>query len=749
MKTTATQNNFTAGEISPKSYGRFDLAKYVNACKTLLNWLIDQVGGALFRPGTQFVSEVKTSAKATRIIPFQVSTTQAYIVEIGDLYMRFYANQAQVVSGGAAVEITTPYTPAQIFDLNYAQENDVMYITHSSHKSRKLQRTSAVVFTLTEVPFVRGPFLDSNITATTITPSSDTGATTLTASTGIFVATHSGALWRVKSGVVRITSVSTAQIVIGTVQAEPDGSAGNLATGPAATTDWSEGAFSDYRGWPATVCFHEQRLFYAATTHQSQNIWGSYVGAYDDFETGSDDADAVTFKVASLELNAIKWLISTPRALSIGTFGGTFSARGNAGIITPSDIDIKLDTNYGASALRPNTIGAYIYYVQRNLNRLRELGYSLELDGQDADDANLLADHILRDGAGAKDIAHQQAPNDRIWIVRNDGQIAVLTRNVKQDVVGWSRLSAGRDSRGSGVFESIAIIPQENDEDQVWVVVKRYINGGYVRYVEYFSDEDFVDDWDAVRLDSSLTLDNPITMSAASTANPVVITFSGASFAEAQQIKIDNVVGMTQLNGNFYKVSAAGATSFRITDLDDNLIDGSGFDDYISGGEIRSMVTAISGLDHLEGETVSVAVDAGLPADQQTFKVVSGAINLIRKAAVVHAGLPYNGDLQLLKLSDGSAQGTGQTKKRKIYLSTVRVHRSLGLEIGVDEDNPHTVFFGNVNDPLGEPPAMITGDVAKHFKSGWSSDDEIFIRQSDPLPLNILCIVIKSEVSES
>jgi len=114
-KSTYAQSNFTLGEISPRLFGRFDFAKFTNGCKLLKNWLIHQVGGALFRPGTVYVATTKDSTKKTRLIPFQFSTTQNYVIEAGDLYFRFYANNGQVVSGATPVELTTPYTEAQLF----------------------------------------------------------------------------------------------------------------------------------------------------------------------------------------------------------------------------------------------------------------------------------------------------------------------------------------------------------------------------------------------------------------------------------------------------------------------------------------------------------------------------------------------------------------------------------------------------------------------------------------------------------
>ena len=182
-RVAAQLTNFTAGELSPRLDGRNDLSKYPAGCKTLENIVIYPHGAAARRPGTQFISEVKTSSAKTRLIPFEFSTTQTYILEFGNQYMRVYKDKGQVLSGGSAFEISTPYLTAELFDIKFAQSADVMYITHPSHATRKLSRTGHTAWTLTTVDFVNGPYLDTNTSTTTITTAHTVGTgRTLTAS---------------------------------------------------------------------------------------------------------------------------------------------------------------------------------------------------------------------------------------------------------------------------------------------------------------------------------------------------------------------------------------------------------------------------------------------------------------------------------------------------------------------------------------------------------------------------------------
>ena len=367
----------------------------------------------------------------------------------------------------------------------------------------------------------------------------------------------------------------------------------------------------------------------------------------------------------------------------------------------------------------------------------------------------LLSDHILRDGDGAIEMAYQQSPHNRVWIVRDDGEMAVMTRNREQEVTGWSRVVAGDDTRGQGKYESVAIIPGDGGDDQIWVSVRRYIDGAYVRYIEYFEAEDFDQSWDIFYVDSGLSLDSPKTITGATKASPVVVTATAHGFADGDQIRIDEVVGMTELNGEFFKVANKTDDTFELTNLSDVDIDGTAYTAYVSSGEAREMVTAISGLTHLEGETVSVVAD-GAVTDDAT--VASGAITLGEKAGVVHVGLPYTGTVRLLPSSDGSATGTGQTKNRRSYIATLRLYRSLGGKVGIDYDyldelgneiqSMYRIYLRAPNDVMNQPTPLITADVQKQIDTDWDKETELIVQQDQALPLNILAIVVRSDLQE-
>ncbi|MDW9762151.1 hypothetical protein GOB02_21680 [Sinorhizobium meliloti] len=168
----AFQTNFSAGELSPRLYARVDVGKYMNGCSKIENFIVQRFGGIRKRGGTEFINEAKDSAKAVRLIPFTFSVTQAYILEFGDLYIRIYTNGGIVESGGSPVEVVSPYSQSEIFDIQFAQSADVLYIVHPNHAPRQFSRTSATTFTIEEMGFEDGPFLEINDSSTTLEPAS-------------------------------------------------------------------------------------------------------------------------------------------------------------------------------------------------------------------------------------------------------------------------------------------------------------------------------------------------------------------------------------------------------------------------------------------------------------------------------------------------------------------------------------------------------------------------------------------------
>ena len=507
-RTTLALTSFVSGEFSPKMDGRTDFEKYSSGAKTLENFLVHPQGAATRRVGTQFIAEVKSSAAKTRLIPFEFSTTQTYILEFGNTYIRFYKDKGQILDSGSAYEISSPYLTAELFDIKFAQSADVMYITHPNHEVMKLSRTGHTSWTLAEVDFTDGPYLAENTTATTLTPGSagvGTGVNiTASAVTGInggagFQATDVGRIISFNSGKAKITARTNTTVVVCTIT--------TAFANTDATAAFKLGAFSDTTGHPSCVSFFEQRLVFAGTSDEPQTLFFSKAGDYENMTAGTNAADAMVYTIASNQVNAIRFMKAV-RTLVVGTTGGEFtvSADGTDASITPTNITIKRQSSFGSANVDAIPAGNAILFLQKAKRKIRELQYNFDSDGYQAPDLTILNETVTE--SGINEMSYQQEPGSNIWCVRDDGVLACLTYQRAENVVAWSRhIFGGVFGSGNAVCESVASISGTLTEDEVWVIVKRTINGATKRFVECFSDFDF-DETDATDfkfLDSHLS----------------------------------------------------------------------------------------------------------------------------------------------------------------------------------------------------------------------------------------------------
>ena len=529
-RTTLALTSFVSGEFSPKMDGRTDFDKYSSGAKTLENFLVHPQGAATRRVGTQFIAEVKSSAAKTRLIPFEFSTTQTYILEFGNTYIRFFKDKGQILDSGSAYEISTPYLTAELFEIKFAQSADVMYITHPNHEVMKLSRTGHTSWTLAEVAFTDGPYLATNSTATTLTPqqaATGTGKTiTASAVTGInggagFQTTDVGRIISFNSGKAKITARTNTTVVVATIT--------TAFTNTNATAAFNLGAFSNTTGHPSCVSFFEQRLVFAGTTDEPQTIFFSAAGDYENMTTGTNAGDAMVYTIAANQVNAIRYMKAV-RTLVVGTTGGeyTVSADGTDASITPTNITIKRQSSYGSANVDAIPAGNAILFLQKARRKIRELQYNFDSDGYQAPDLTILNDSATN--SGINEMVYQQEPGSIIWCVRDDGVLAALTYQRSENVIAWSRhIFGGVFGTGDAVCESAATISGDLTEDEVWVIIKRTVNGATKRYVECFSDFDFdeTDPTDFKFLDSHLSYSGSSTT-----------TLSGLSHLEGQAVSI-------------------------------------------------------------------------------------------------------------------------------------------------------------------------------------------------------------------
>ena len=281
------------------------------------------------------------------------------------------------------------------------------------------------------------------------------------------------------------------------------------------TAYWEEGAWNETRGYPGVVGFHEGRLFAAASTDSPQTVWASKTQAFEDFQDGAEDDQALTYTAASGRVDQFKWMM-TGKNLVLGTSSSEYVAAASSQneALTPSNVRMVPQTQYGsASSVQPVRVGNTILFGQRRgtqsnpARKIRELAYSFQEDNFVAADVTIVSDHIT--GTGITEMTYQADPDSVIYCRREDGQIAGLTYEADQDVKGWHRqILGGIFGNGDAVVERMATIPGTS-ADEVWLIVKRTINGATKRYIEVLTPGLLpeTDPQDAVYLDSALTYD--------------------------------------------------------------------------------------------------------------------------------------------------------------------------------------------------------------------------------------------------
>jgi len=883
--------NFTAGEISPKMLGRFDFPKYQNGCERLENFFVWPQGMASFRPGTRFIGEVKTSSKATRLIPFEFSTEQTYIIEAGDQYFRFYMDQGQILDNGSPYEISTPYLEADLFDLRFVQSADVLYIACKKYPPYKLSRTGHTSWALEKIDFQDGPYLSQNTKDITIEPSGIKGSITLTAlptkgeemvknrkflavlgpekvsnghfgsdsdwvwgdywtwdseneratsspgisdleqnidavatekylltfeiesrtegyvdvqiggsswqtcvynqkyklyftaadtgnliirsdvsfngsvkdvsvkkmsadtdwtwganwvhnleteeavhtagdtealeqdvsaeaektyrvkvtvkgrtagsitpqiggvngtaitsngrfiqqitTTGtgnlkfvpttdfngrlddtgvkevdlvteIFKSGHVGSQWRLCLenvwGYVEITVVTDRITATATVKSADLSEEGRLEAA-VPTEDWREGAWSEVRGYPGQVVFHENRLIWAASLYQPQTFWASKSGDYENHVPGEDDADPLVFTINADHVNPIVWMVSQD-ALMTGTGRGQFrvSASTANDALTPSNIKAPPQTSLTSAPVACKCDHTVLFW-QAFGRRLMEMAYSLETDSYTANNLSVLSDHMGK--PAVREMVYLQEPLGIAIGVREDGQLIMVTYERAHEVVAWTRQVT------DGLFESVANIAGAT-RDEIWMVVKRTIDGATKRYIELLHDFEAFEDTkeDLFYVDSGLT-------------------YSGVP------------------------------------------------------------TSTITGLGHLEKKTVAVLGDGNV----QISKVVSGgSISLDTAVSKAQIGLPFTGYLAPVRVEASLKEGTLQGRIKRVAGMALRLYRSWGGKIGASTAKlENLALTGNTD--------LFTDDLILPFPGDYDRSGKMVLVQDKPLPMNVLSIM--------
>lgn len=780
VKVNTSYTDFSAGEISPKMYGRFDLANFYSGHKRVENFIVENTGQASFRAGTVFAAETKGNQIAM-LYPWNFDNDISFVLEFTDQVIRFYNNDGIIESGGSPYEVVSPYDEADLFNLKFQQEGLDLYIAHPDYAPRKLTYTSATSWSLSAHGAYRDVFqnsqLISNITQANPPTLTYGGANSFTAGDTVYI-----------SGIAGMTELNDKRFLIGTVNTgaktitlqDLDGN--NIdASG---YTPWSSGGiieritqenapFLSSGKYPTCVGSYEDRIVYGGSNDLPSVLYFSKSGDTDDFTLGDEVDDGIEYFIKG-QANNIKWVAGTSLFLAIGTFGDVLQATGGIDdVITPSSISIRPSNSYGVLDIMPVSRNTQIFYSQNNGLKLRSFEYSLETNNYIPIDRNIIADHITN--SGIKQLAYKSGSPNVVWAVKNNGELIGMTLEESEGVSGWHRHIT------DGEIISVASLPRENEDDQLWLCVKRTVNGSTKYYVEFLSDavtypdrkdyrnsgneaQDrinfsnvmFEAQKDYIYLDSCLTYNGTSAgVAASASVTPAASTGTSITFTASASVFNSNDVGREIWRKSITGVETGravitGYTSATVVTCD--ILEDFDSTSAIPSGQWYLTAGTVTGLSHLEGLDVSVLADGG----QHSQKTVSsGSITLDRQSSVVHVGLAYSGYIETNSLEGGGTNGTAQTKRKSVHAIGFKFLNSLFARCGVNYYQLQQINDRTAAMNMDRPPLPTTGarkiNIYKkpldNFDAGWQRDVTAIVAQTQPFPCNVQLITPYMDVS--
>jgi len=576
---------------------------------------------------------------------------------------------------------------------------------------------------------------------------------------------------QIKWGYMKITHVLSTTVVIGTcvkdIVAHGSGTA---------TKEWRISAWGEEDGWPRTVEIYQQRLVFAGSALYPQTIWFSRSGDFYDYAptetagiasndysaTGArivadqiNDDNAVTLTIDSDTVDRINWIMAGKK-LSLGTTGGVFNLYGTETIytLTPFNFTIEKATSYEvANQTNALQIDQNLLFIQRGKRIIREIPFTTQEEGQKTLDITIRSEDITL--SGVKRLVSQIQPSHLIWGVLDNGKLVAMTYVSQFNMFAWSIHEIGGTFNGTdsttAVVEDIVSIPTST-HDQIWMIVKRTINGGTKRYVEYF--ERFYDQNDIVPakahfVDSGLELNQTIQASSAditlSSVSSSLMTFSGVHGLSADDLvgfesTRDLPAGLTENKIYYVLSSGLTTTALKVTPTFGSTDAVSLTDSDVGSGTVTILeyTTSVTNLGHLEGQSVDIL---GQGAVQPSKTVASSSITLATNVTRARIGLTYTSDLETLPLArEQNLYMLGA--KTRLHQISIKLLESMGLEIGADSDGLDQIIFRQGSDVAGEAVPLFTGVKVFRIGNQTFDDGSVLVRVAQPFPATVLFIGI-------
>lgn len=501
--------------------------------------------------------------------------------------------------------------------------------------------------------------------------------------------------------------------------------------------------------YPAISAYVQQRLFFGNTINNPEDIWGSGIGQYNNFNrvSPSNDDEALQFKLAGEEVNPVRHIFNLGSLTMLSDVAEWICSGDQNGTLTPTNINPKQQSGNGASYVKPVIIDFSAVYIQGQGEIVRD--FRADLQGGDLSAFS----HHLYKNKKVVSMAYQKTPNSIVWMALDDGSLVSMTYIREQQIIGFAR----HDFDG-GFVEDVSAY-RNTDEYEVFVTVRRTIDGQTRRYIERFFTRRIVDVIDNIFMDSALSYDGrntgsrTMTISGGTTwgTNETLTLTASTAFFTADDV--GNEIHFYDEYGDLlfrFKIKAFSSTTVVTGKVTSTVP--------VSLRSVATLVWAravdqVSGLWHLEGELLSVFGDRFVVASPNNTEdnypqalVTNGIITLTECYAVIHAGLPFIVDIQTLPVD--SAQGeTLQNKNKLNQKVTGRFSDTRGVFIGTRAPTGSDLLANLYELKLREdenydaPVTLLNGLAEINVDASWDKVGQVFIRQVDPLPISLDSVV--------
>lgn len=516
------------------------------------------------------------------------------------------------------------------------------------------------------------------------------------------------------------------------------GGAGSGATATATTSPASG-------NYPAISAVFQSRQWYGASLNDPLGVFASKPGRLsnmDESVTGAAN-DAIEAEVDSEEVAPLLHMIDMRGGMMLMSQSGVWLLRAASAIgaaITPEDIVADPQSARGASYVRPIVIDTDVLYVEGKNPTVRLLSYSDLAKSFVGQDMSILSSHLFKADNRILRMAHAQNPHNVVWAIREDGRLLAFTLVREQDVYAWTPCET------NGFVKDICVV-HENGRDSVYLMVLRFVNDRWTKFIERMAPREFETVEDAWCVDCGLETasdfpDAEIVVAAGEAGDTVVLTADAAIFTSADEGKVLRAGGGKALVTNFDGTDQL--TVQILVPFTDLMPQGTEPRPYASGEwTLNEVFNTVSGLWHLEGRTVSILAD-GMPCPPQ--QVVNGEVAIGQDASLVRVGLPYTCVARTLAPTAG--ENIIEAKLKSVVGSYIRVHDTVGLKTGSTLDNLYPIKE-RTDEPYGIATRLQSGYQHALIESHFDDGGQTYYVQDQPLPATVIGLVTEMEIGDN